>query len=71
MKCEKERFCDSLSEPTLVIRFLEETAGNFGTYPGEMEYGYSVDGWNGFNVVLAHVRSRMEEISSQLEQKGL
>ena len=35
------------------------------------EYGHTVDGWNGLNVILAHVRLRMEEIASQLEQQGL
>ncbi len=70
MRNENERPSESLSEPTLVIRFLEETAGNYGTYASDTEYGYSVDGWNGFNAVLAHVRLRMEEIASQLEQQG-
>lgn len=71
MKNENERPSESLSEPTLVLRFLEETASNYGTYAANAEYGYTMDGWNGLTVVLAHVRLRMEAISSQLEQQGL
>ncbi|MDM8214703.1 hypothetical protein QUW15_00770 [Desulfovibrio piger] len=71
MKSQNERPSESLSEPTLVIRFLEETAGNYGTHATDAEYGHTVDGWNGLNVILAHVRLRMEEIASQLEQQGL
>lgn len=71
MKNENERPSESLGESTLVIRFLEEMAGNYGTYAADTEYGHSVDGWNGLNVILAHVRLRLEEVASQLEQQNL
>ena len=71
MKDETDRPSESLSEPTLVIRFLEETAGNYGTYATDAEYGHTVDGWNGLNVILAHVRLRLEEVARQLEQQNL
>lgn len=66
-----ERPSESLNEPTLIIRFLEETAGNYGTYMADTEHGYTVDGWNGFNAVLTHARLRLEEVASQLEQQNL
>ena len=71
MKNENECPSESLNEPTLIIRFLEETAGNYGMYASDLEHGHTVDGWSGLNAILAHVRLRLEEVAGRLEQQGL
>ena len=66
-----ERPSDNLNETSVILRFLEETAGNYGLRPANMEYGYSVDAWNGMCAILAHARHCLEAVRCQLVQKDL
>lgn len=54
-----------------VLRFLEETAGNYGTRLATPactgENGYSVEGWAGMSLVLASVRQGLENIIADPE----
>lgn len=61
---------DNLNETSVILCFLEETAGNYGTRLGGSEPGYSIDGWNGLNAILAHARRSLEAVRGQLEQEG-
>lgn len=66
----REPLYERVGEMACILHFLEETAGNFGTHL-DHEYGYSVGGWCGLQVLLAHVRERLEAVSHRLEEADM
>lgn len=62
----------NLSTVATLLRFLEETAGNYGTRLATPacagENGYSVDGWAGMSIVLGLARQSLNEIADHLSK---
>lgn len=58
-----EYISDNLLEITAILRFLEETAGNFCSHPMPGERAYSVDAWAGMHAILALTREGLEELA--------
>ena len=57
---------DGISHAATLLRFLEETAGNYGTRLATPactgENGYSVEGWAGMNAILGLARQGLESL---------
>ena len=58
---------DNIDNVATLLRFLEETAGNYGSRlrtPASMgENGYSPDGWAGMQMVLALARESLDHLA--------
>ncbi len=65
---------DNISAIATVLRFIEETAGNYGTRPATPactgENGYSVDGWAGMSIILGLARQGLASVADSLETKN-
>ncbi len=69
---EKGEFVsDNLSRIQDILQFLEETAGNYASYPTACEHGYSVDGWAGFNLALALARENLAALRENPALKNI
>ncbi len=65
---------DNISSIATILRFLEETAGNYGARPATPactgENSYSVDGWAGMNAILGLARQGLTSVADSLEEKN-
>lgn len=61
---------EAVCTATDILRFLEETAGNYGTRTATPacagENGYSVAGWAGMSRILALAREHLEEAARRV-----
>ncbi|WP_303173389.1 hypothetical protein [uncultured Desulfovibrio sp.] len=61
---------EAVCTATDILRFLEETAGNYGTRLSTPactgENGYSVAGWAGMSRILALAREHLEEAARRM-----
>ncbi|WP_298031882.1 hypothetical protein [uncultured Desulfovibrio sp.] len=64
---------DNISSIATILRFLEETAGNYGTRQATParadESGYSVEGWAGMNAILGLARQGLAGVADSLGGK--
>ena len=62
----EEHPVDNIASIATILRFLEETAGNYGTRLATPactgENGYSVEGWAGMNAILGLARQGLESL---------
>lgn len=65
-----EYVSDNLSRIQDILRFLEETSANYCELPGG-EYGYSADGWAGFNLTLSLARENLEALRENPALRGI
>ncbi len=67
----EEHPVDNISSIATILRFLEETAGNYGTRLATPacagENGYSVEGWAGMNAILGLARQGLASVADSLE----
>ena len=65
---------DNISHVATLLRFLEETAGNYGTRLATPactgENGYSVEGWAGMTAILNLARQGLASVADSLEEKN-
>ena len=65
---------DGISHAATLLRFLEETAGNYGTRLATPactgENGYSVEGWAGMNAILGLARQGLESLIADPPESG-
>ena len=67
-----EQVADNIGQVEDVLRFLEETAFNFCSHrDGLREYGYTVDGWAGFHVVLQLTRQNLSALRGNPALRGI
>ena len=67
-----EQVADNMGHIEDVLRFLEETAFNFCSHrDGLREYGYTVDGWAGFHVVLQLARQNLAALRHNPALNGI
>lgn len=70
----EEHPVDNIASIATILRFLEETAGNYGTRLTTPactgENGYSVEGWAGMNAILSLARQGLESLIADQPGSG-
>lgn len=64
----QEAPCDNISNIITVLRFLEETAQNYGEHVTNREVSHTYEGWNGFAVIMGIVREAVEQVGNSLDR---